>query len=724
WNDQTGDDNVGFEEEQTVMELRSRTTTQSVSEMVPHPSIFWKNKKETKSKHKGNTESKKMDTALVLDPILSATASNNNNNNTTTNKNNNGNNANTNTTTTTTNNNNNNNNTNTKVKKQHKQPKQAKQSKQKPKKHNRSSSDSTNNSLSSLSSGSPYTNEPIDEQQRDRAQNEGKVVNQKTNKPSQQQQLKRNESKDENEDESEVGEDIAPHILEMTQMAEQSFLRGEFDKSKEQWNNVLPYGETMPYLYAGYAILLCFGFKKYQEAETYLQKALELEPENIAFRRHLGNVYMEWRKFSQAVVQFKQIIDIYNDETIDKYEGILLRNRDEINYNYAYGLEQCDAFGEAVKFYRYAVGCREKGYLDSLHPKHHNGRAKLEDKSSVRDNDKNNKNNNNDNNTDNNQHQVNRLTVIIHDQAVSHRNEDDDDNEEEEDANELSTGNPRKHANTNSNVSMTKDTPTPTPTPTPTTTTDSRNDIFSRYFIALFCYARCLRKNKELDESETSWKKLLQMSPDHYGVHVEYGICLCDLRRYEEAQDHYLKAMTLWSWERCFELITCIGGTRKEFSLLLARYGWCIYHIQKNIPLARQCYECALSYDSNNTLAMKCLGILLHREFNDSEKALQYLGLVIKMEPNSAISLAWYADCLRCAKNLPVANRLEQVDACWNKALKIRPDLLLKTKPLKKAYDAFKTERRAYQIGGYVFFTNICHHVHYIHTYIIFFVLK
>ncbi|ETO20556.1 hypothetical protein RFI_16658, partial [Reticulomyxa filosa] len=255
------------------------------------------------------------------------------------------------------------------------------------------------------------------------------------------------------------------------------------------------------------------------------------------------------------------------------------------------------------------------------------------------------------------------------------------------------------------------------------------SEAFKRYFIALFYYARCLRKNGQYTDSEVCWLKLLQMWPDHYGVHVEYGLCLSEMDRYKEAQEHYLTAITineqdhtayrhfgtlrfmagqyvhaLALWDRCFELMTCAGGTlcccccctRKDFSVLLARYAWCIDQIQKNAELARQYYEFALSFDPNNVFAMKYLGILIHTEYKDSEKALEYLGIVIHLESQSALAVAWYADALRCAKNVAVINRLKQVELYWNKALRLQPDLIDNIKPLQLAHEAFQEELRAY----------------------------
>ncbi|ETN99523.1 hypothetical protein RFI_37947 [Reticulomyxa filosa] len=131
----------------------------------------------------------------------------------------------------------------------------------------------------------------------------------------------------------------------MKQIAEESLLKGEFEKSLQTWQTLLPLADAMPHLYAAYTVLMCFCFKKYEYAEI-----------------HLGNVYMELNIYDQAVKEFQQIIHIYNDHTIDQYEGIYLTNRDEINYNYAYALEQCEAYDQAVQHYHYAVEFREKEY--------------------------------------------------------------------------------------------------------------------------------------------------------------------------------------------------------------------------------------------------------------------------------------------------------------------------------------------------------------------------
>ncbi|ETO31712.1 hypothetical protein RFI_05407, partial [Reticulomyxa filosa] len=268
------------------------------------------------------------------------------------------------------------------------------------------------------------------------------------------------------------------------------------------------------------------------------------------------------------------------------------------------------------------------------------------------------------------------------------------------------------------------------------------DEVEKRYLLCLLCYARCLRKNKELKKSESNLTRLLEIWPNHYGAHVEYGLCLFEMQRFEEARFHYLEAIridekdhtayrhygtlcfiareyvqALWSWENCFALMTCARGTRyidclenalqntgtrKDFASLLARYGWCVFHVQKNMALARQCYEMALSYDDNNTLALKCLGILLHREYGDSKTALQHLERVMKLDPNSAVAIAWYADCLRCAKSISISNRLEQVAMLWNKALTMQPDLL-KANALQIAYEEFTVEYRVYRSMRSVF---------------------
>ncbi|ETO14310.1 hypothetical protein RFI_23057, partial [Reticulomyxa filosa] len=114
---------------------------------------------------------------------------------------------------------------------------------------------------------------------------------------------------------------ISLSIAKMKQLAEDAFAKGDLKTSLHMWQMLLPYAEGMPHLYVAYAVLLCFEFKRYEEAETYLLKALQSNPQNIAMRRHLANVYMEWHKYDQAVQQFDQIISIYNDHTISHYNG-------------------------------------------------------------------------------------------------------------------------------------------------------------------------------------------------------------------------------------------------------------------------------------------------------------------------------------------------------------------------------------------------------------------
>ncbi|ETO24788.1 hypothetical protein RFI_12372 [Reticulomyxa filosa] len=179
------------------------------------------------------------------------------------------------------------------------------------------------------------------------------------------------------EKKNETNEQYLPlHILEMKQAAEEAFLNGDVDKSLETWKMLLPYAKQIPHLYAAYAVLLCFGFNKFEEAESYLLKALELEPHNIIAQRHLGNVYMEWHKYDKAVLQFEKIIGVYNNQHIETFQGIPLINRDEINYNYAYALEQCEQYSQAVEYYRLAVENREKEYLEFVKEKEAKKQAK------------------------------------------------------------------------------------------------------------------------------------------------------------------------------------------------------------------------------------------------------------------------------------------------------------------------------------------------------------
>ncbi|ETO14110.1 hypothetical protein RFI_23258 [Reticulomyxa filosa] len=598
----------------------------------------------------------------------------------------------------------------------------------------------------------------------------------------------------------------------MKQIAEESLLKGEFEKSLQTWQTLLPLADAMPHLYAAYAVLLCFGFKKYEEAEMYLLKALELDPQNIAMRRHLGNVYMEWNRYDQAVKEFQQIIHIYNDYTIDQYEGIPLTNRDEINYNYAYALEQCEAYDQAVQHYHYAVEFREKEYIDFLAKRQVQLQDKHTDSKSSGSGDIPTYANMQAVFSRSNPQGLSIVTngVPIHNHSSGNPATTTDlltittttttttttatatatttamtttttatgatttasvEEQTDETVNSANTISLHVHPSNKpsstpmsglvmtetatvtsgvpSKVNTTTTDTTGTTSTTDTTTTsnggnvdtlnsDSRNrtvsstvetmsEIQKRYFICLFCYARCLRKNNQLAISEVQFFKLLQMWPTHYGVHVEYGLCLVEMKRFEEAQDHYITAIrindqdptayrhygtlcfiikeyaiALSLWKHCFGLTSNIRGTTKDLSLLLARYGWCIYHLQKDIELARQYYETALGYDPTNSLALKCLGILLHKEYKESDKALQYLETVIKLEPNSAISIAWYADCLRCAKNISIVNRLEQVELYWNNALTIRPDLL-KPRLFKKRLTPFKQSMQSIKHQGLFF---------------------
>lgn len=84
----------------------------------------------------------------------------------------------------------------------------------------------------------------------------------------------------------------------------------EPEKAIDYVNEGLKYSNGEDYSFYYIAGTACMAAKKYDECITYIQKAIELCPENVQLYNNLGTAYLTTGKFDQALETYKKSIEI------------------------------------------------------------------------------------------------------------------------------------------------------------------------------------------------------------------------------------------------------------------------------------------------------------------------------------------------------------------------------------------------------------------------------
>ncbi|RXJ73176.1 type IV pilus biogenesis/stability protein PilW [Veronia nyctiphanis] len=167
-----------------------------------------------------------------------------------------------------------------------------------------------------------------------------------------------------------------------------------------------------------------------------------------------------------------------------------------------------------------------------------------------------------------------------------------------------------------------------------------------KYYRSLMSYAYLLEEMDELDAAEKQYKKALRYSPKNGDVQNNYGVFLCRLERYDEAQAAFANAIAQPYYYKT-------SGSYENAALCALKFG--------DMQLARESFEKALSHEPNRPLSTLQLAKLELEdgEYNEARSRLFYfhkrygyradsLYLLIKLESAQGhnMEVARYAEVL------------------------------------------------------------------------------
>ena len=74
------------------------------------------------------------------------------------------------------------------------------------------------------------------------------------------------------------------------------------------------------------------GAANEKEAISFMQKAIEIKPDNINHRLEMGNTYRKFKMFDSARGEYRKCLDLAASGPLDKkYQGEAKKNLDEMD---------------------------------------------------------------------------------------------------------------------------------------------------------------------------------------------------------------------------------------------------------------------------------------------------------------------------------------------------------------------------------------------------------
>ncbi len=137
-----------------------------------------------------------------------------------------------------------------------------------------------------------------------------------------------------------------------------------------------------------------------------------------------------------------------------------------------------------------------------------------------------------------------------------------------------------------------------------------------------------LHTNKNYQEAEGLYKKVLSTEPKNYEALRHLGILNQDLEKYEKAYNYFLQAIKINP--NGFQALSNLAT---------------IHMHNKNYDLAYKCLKKSFQINSSYTPTINNLAGYYHK-VNDPKNALHYSQLSLKIQPNNAIALNQYAKAL------------------------------------------------------------------------------
>jgi tetratricopeptide (TPR) repeat protein len=105
------------------------------------------------------------------------------------------------------------------------------------------------------------------------------------------------------------------------------FEKKRFEDALEYYENALKVKEDKFLL--SKIVRTCIQLKKYSEAEAYINRVLEKEPDDLTFLKYLANIYKKTKKHQDALDVFEKIIRISPKEPYAYKEYIRLKTREK-----------------------------------------------------------------------------------------------------------------------------------------------------------------------------------------------------------------------------------------------------------------------------------------------------------------------------------------------------------------------------------------------------------
>ena len=182
-----------------------------------------------------------------------------------------------------------------------------------------------------------------------------------------------------------------------------------------------------------------------------------------------------------------------------------------------------------------------------------------------------------------------------------------------------------------------------------------------------------LKELERWDEAEAEYRRAIALKPDYAMAHNNLGVLLKDRGKWDEAEAEYRRAIALKP---------SYAKPRNNLSDLLKDRGkW---------DEAEAEYRRAIATIPNNATALNNLGVLLHDRGKSDEAEAEYrranLGSVLRAQGKLEAAITEYREAIRYRKDSPVFHsnlgvvlaekfRFEEAIAEFSKAIALKPDL-------------------------------------------------
>jgi len=167
---------------------------------------------------------------------------------------------------------------------------------------------------------------------------------------------------------------------------------------------------------------------------------------------------------------------------------------------------------------------------------------------------------------------------------------------------------------------------------------------------AYFLLGDLLKDLRRFEEAEAAYRKAIELKPDYAGAYSDLGSLLEDLKRFEEAEAAYRKTIEL----------------KPDHISAYLRLGILLFTLQR-FEEAEAVYRQVLSLEPGSVPAYLSLGVLLPKlgRFEEAEAAYRK---ALELEPNNAFAYGSLGNLLKDLK------RFTEAEAAYRKALELKPE--------------------------------------------------